>query len=194
MKLTQVERRSIFAGRTPKLIRPVKPEPCELALSGKVTLVIKGSKKLPSGAGHQPRYVIEDRRDEIRLLARKPPALNTAMMERDARTPPTRAELHKAGLESSYTSNPLVAITDAGEALTEAEQIEQTKHSQRIWGDYRQVVRVDEIKREQNRRYIAQLDKLQREAVNIGADIEAELEAAIENCRVRVQEQRRAAA
>lgn len=66
----------------------------------------------------QYRYTLRDqRRDRVRLLRRKPPALRPEVARHDQVQGPTPTDIKRAAEESAYTSSSRGAIADAGEAV-----------------------------------------------------------------------------
>lgn len=134
------------------------------------------------GGGWRILYVIEDKRDAPRLLRRTPPVV---VPEPDKRAPTAEA-IKQGAQESSYTSTPVGAITDAGEAVDERTQDRFSREGQQD-----RVRRMADYERKSRERPLhEQLEDALDEAKRAGVDVtryEQSIEKRIEAVRRRTR-------
>lgn len=156
MRLTREERRKIFAGEYPTLIREVEPE-----VEPGTVIILSWSRPRPyageDGTVYAPprhpllwltvngivrrqrggwsiHYDVGHRREGKRLVRRKPPVYDAELMEADLHQPPSAEDIAEAHQQSAYTSDPsqaadhLEAVDDVWLArhTAEARAIEST--------------------------------------------------------------------
>lgn len=127
LPLTRELRKQLCAGKTPSITGEGE---CPVArghrepIAKNLDLVVDQIHPR-RGGGWRVLYTLEDRRDAPRLLRRTPPVV---VPEPDNRLPTAEA-IKQGAQESSYTSSPAGAITDAGEAVDEQTQDRFTREA-----------------------------------------------------------------
>lgn len=161
MRLTRDQEAKLKAGR-PVEIAGQAPCPVEpgyvLALRADLALVV--TRVDWKGQNWKLRYEL-NKTESPRLLRRTPPVVVPR-----ADGAPTAGAIYRAGQESSYTSSPAGAITDAGEAVDAATQDRFSREGQqdrvRRMADYERKVR--------ERPLHEQLEEALEEAKRVGVD------------------------
>lgn len=114
IRLTRAQREKLKVGECPGITGTGK---CPVGRDD-VIVVVKGLEVRvlrvdPKANGWKLHYEVRDRRDPVRLVRRTPPVVAPRADN------PNEDVIRQAARESSYTSSPRSAITDAGEAVDE---------------------------------------------------------------------------
>jgi hypothetical protein len=167
LNLTRGQKAKLSAGECPGLTGtgtcPVERGD-EVQVAANLTIRVVRVDGTPQG--WKLRYELHDRRDPARLLRRTPPVVVPRGEDH-----PDEDAIKRAARESSYTTSPVSAISDAGEAVDEKTQQRFTKEAREGFGAHLE----RERKERQARRLDERLRNVQALADRRGVDLTRKL-------------------